>query len=183
MEQPSTSCASPLTSDDNNVKKEFKPPTLARLVFCPVCNNSFPADVIEEHADICSETRYKSPFVVNLIDDDINDNSDEDISNTDYDYFQGDNTEEVDLKASVRKFITELRPTNENENKINVRRMNAFADCQKFFSRSWNRNKKENKMIITFLGEAGVDTGGPLREFFSCEYCNFDYIQVIMTSK
>ena len=53
------------------------------------------------------------------------------------------------------------------ENKFRVRRKRCFDDFIEKANKSWFKPSKE--VIVTFIGEASVDTGGPRREFFTCE--------------
>ena len=51
--------------------------------------------------------------------------------------------------------------------RITVRWGFAFRDFHNFFSKSRNKQKQSHPYIVTFVGEAGIDTGGVSREFYS----------------
>ena len=74
------------------------------------------------------------------------------------------------MKEKIKDLIAGCRtPSQEYCCQIQVRRLHVFTDFKNFFNKKWNQKRKENKIVVTFVGEAGVDTGGPLRELFSCK--------------
>ena len=131
---------------------------------CPLCNQKFPASEIEQHADLCL-INSEDPFVG--IDE-------EDMlylgSDNDHDQYLNltEGTDGKDARGLIQLLINSCNcPKSESVCNFHVRRSYAFDDAFKFFKRPWNKEKKEEKLVVTFVGEAGVDTGGPLREFFS----------------
>ena len=50
---------------------------------------------------------------------------------------------------------------------LNIRRGHEFADFSNFFKKPWNKNKRGGTYRICYVGEAGIDSGGVSREFYS----------------
>ena len=85
-------------------------------------------------------------------------------------HLPGDNDVSVDTSDihDIRKRLKEMvnlmtAPKEEPLFRFNVRRSYVFADFLQVCSRKWNKPKKSSKMVVTFIGEAGIDTGGPLK--------------------
>ena len=157
---PSSSCS-----------KQVNPFFSRAQVRCPICNMKFAASDIEQHADFCLLS-HENPFI-DITDADspdaeifnANDGPNEEL----YLNITGSN-DETDVRKCIKQLIDSCPiPKNEPLCQFNVRRSSCFEDFLKFLKRSWNKGKKESRMIVSFMGEHGVDTGGPLREFFSCK--------------
>ena len=134
-------------------------------VGCPICSEKFPVSKIEAHADVCL-TNSQNPFMMQ--DKYMNTYSDTDSDIDEY-IDAGVPSETKEIKMSVMELINSCTfPNNESICQLTVRRSSAFEDANKYFKRLWNKRKKELQLVVSFVGEAGIDTGGPLREFFSC---------------
>ena len=139
-----------------------------RKVFCPVCNNKYSIDEIEFHVNNCLEKQNDNPFMVS-----------NDLEALDSESNKSESEEEDPiLTPSSRKCTEEIFSVLKNAEitdeiiHINVRRQYVFNDFRKCFNKKWNAKKKNSKYKITFVGEAGLDTGGLSREFYSG---NFNY--------
>ena len=139
------------------------------LATCPLCNKKFALSEIEAHADSCL-TRQQTPFITlqnsieipNFIIDDIDENENN--------YLNINNTQEIstntELVQSLKEKILTFQVQDGTIN-INVRRGHEFEDFSKYFKKTWNQSKIGKRIIFTYLGEAGVDTGGVSREVYT----------------
>ena len=165
--EPSTSTASQHSCSRN-------------LVACPTCHNAFPASEIELHADACAEEKYGSVdenqynSLMESFDDideientshverptiNIDDNNELPINN---DILTPDNHKEK-IKDAVY-LLNKNVP--DKQNKYHIRRKTISDDYVNTRERSkWM--KPENKIRVAFVGERGIDGGGPKREFLS----------------
>ena len=149
------------------------------LVNCPVCNKSFSSEAIEVHVDLCIEKTSSNPFIVRN-DDLVIFNSDDEVEEI---FLKHEGTLEKSQSELMKELINDCRQPNQlNICKLHVRRMHAFSDFMKFFSRNWNASKKEDMLAVTFIGEAGVDTGGPLKELFS-RMLHISFLRIIIFCK
>ena len=48
--------------EEPSCSRDFSSPSNGRKVFCPICNNAFSINTIEEHADLCLESKTKFFF-------------------------------------------------------------------------------------------------------------------------
>ena len=137
--------------------------TAEHKVYCPVCNKKFPILDIELHVDICLESK-RNPITIY------------DSENEEEDFEQIHDEVKDDLKPSLTKCcviksvgdIVRLKcKMSSEEVTLNIRTRFCFADFFKHFSKKWNHMKKDFVYKIMFVGEAGLDTGGVSREFYS----------------
>ena len=158
--QPSTSNA--------NQSSSRNPKTIK----CPTCRSAFPAEDIEAHADACAEEKFGS-FGENeyeLRKDlfDMNNHepptiiSDDEISNEKMVVLTPENHKSKILEALTK--LNTLVP--EQHNRYHIRRKTMFDDYVSARERcKWM--KPENKLKVSFIGEPGLDGGGPRREFLT----------------
>ena len=131
--------------------------------FCPICNNTFGINTIEEHPDLCLESKTKfflekhteSSDEGELLD--ITQNVSERKSNYDQNH----------LMLDIEKVLQDCEMDRENELQIPVRRGFCFADFLKAFRKLYNAKKKSYRYIMTFIRESGIVTGGVPRKFYS----------------
>ena len=72
-------------------------------------------------------------------------------------------SEELPVCTLLRKFSQSILPLDEEDkSRLVIRRKHLFVDAFHKFRGGIDLNKH---LSITFVGEAAVDTGGPLREF------------------
>ena len=76
-------------------------------VVYPICNKMFDVDVIMEHADMCSEARYNSPFVINEYSETVTQEEHE----CDNQYFQGNELSVMNVKEDVKSLIRDCLPS------------------------------------------------------------------------
>ena len=143
-------------------------------VACPVCQVKIPCYEIETHADMCAEKATALKSYAHLVEDITDDQFLEEMENemqqpsTDQTQVASDMTVKEYRKAIKEELSTRFdMENNENMCHMSVRRLHAWKDYVSFFSKPWNKKKATWPIIVTFLGEAAVDTGGPRREFFS----------------
>ena len=158
LEAPPSTSHQVVASSATNVKR-----TEAK-VHCPICNKKYCVSIIEEHASICLESR-ESPFMA--IDDSHNE---------DY-YVQEDFHQELEKDVAERsasecnhllsQVLKEADVDRSNDVQVHVRRGHALDDFKHFFRKPWNKKKQHCQYRITFIGEAGIDSGGLSREFYS----------------
>lgn len=131
---------------------------------CPICHLFFDKNSLNEHANMCADRISMTAY-----DELMSSVSDEEplYSATDAQEFN-DPTEfqtvEVTVKDAIKSLCVNI-DEDLKENRIDVRRKSAWKD----FCAIRNRRKfsLNAKLKIRFIGEAAIDTGGPLREFFS----------------
>ena len=128
---------------------------------CPICNKKFLFSILPEHADSCLKDK-QTPFIC------ISDSEEEnDICE---DYYNADDSSQLvnpeDLKNQLIKIIKTCQVDMEVI-QLNIRRKFEFSDFVKFFSKSWNVKRSRFAYRINYIGEAGIDTGGVSREFYT----------------
>ena len=130
-------------------------------LMCPVCGLKQPVDEIESHASECAEQKYTQ-----IIDEDDSDG--EEIPPKHLDLIQHEENIEThdDL---IERIQNALKPVNFGKTslKIRVRRNHCFMDFVQKFKNAWIRDRIGENLFIEYIGEVGVDEGGPKREFFS----------------
>ena len=138
-------------------------PVIERKVYCPICNNPFSVNTIEEHADLCLENKNKFFFERQP------ESSDEEksVSMVDEETEMRGHLGQPELVSAIYRQLQKCEMNEENELAINVRRGLCFKDFLKTFQKSWNIKRMRNKYSITFIGESEIDTGGVSREFYS----------------
>ena len=76
------------------------------------------------------------------------------------------------VKVDVKGFLqSKFKKQEISTHSLHVRRQNVFQDYINCAKKPWYKPGKLLK--VTFIGESAVDTGGPRREFFSCELFRF----------
>ena len=159
-----------------------------RKVRCPTCRYSFPPEDIEVHADGCAEEKFGS-FDENkyneLMMDSFDANNHGDIvchqepSAIVIDDDDGISNDELPLltpenhKSKIIDAVTKLNTlVPEQKNRYHIRRKTVFDDYVNTRERSkWM--EPENKLKVSFIGEPGLDGGGPRREFLTGTYCTY----------
>ena len=138
----------------------------SKKISCPICYQHFFPNVLEEHAGTCAEEKYDNLIVYDIDDDmDIDPNLDpnETVPCT-------ESNQEVSKEESLlqgEKVLEELK-TQQNSGRMEVfkcRRQCAWLDFISHVKKPWANC--HNNIVVTFLMESAVDTGGPKREFFA----------------
>ena len=126
-----------------------------RKVFCPICNIGFSTNTIEEHADLCLESKTKFFFEKHTESSDEGEVLDiaQNVSETKGNYDQNQ------LMLDIEKVLRKCKMDRENELQIHGRRGFCFADFLKTFRKPYNAKKKSYRYIVTFIGESTIDTG------------------------
>lgn len=157
----------------NQLVNDCQPTTSAcpvtALMRCPVCNLKFPLSDIEEHADICATAR-STPFL--CIPDETYIESEQEELEDDVLRSQADMSRNVENKSKLKHELVRVIKSGASMDltqhvTLTVRRGFTFRDFHNFFSKSWNKRKQNHPYTVTFIGEAGLDTGGVSREFYS----------------
>eukprot|EP00112_Aurelia_sp_Birch-Aquarium-sp1_P022692 Seg6490.2 transcript_id=Seg6490.2/GoldUCD/mRNA.D3Y31 product="hypothetical protein" protein_id=Seg6490.2/GoldUCD/D3Y31 len=129
------------------------------------------------HADICAEKATATKSYAHLVEDLTDDIFFEEMEQTNEmqqhstDQMQVDSDTDMSvkeyrkaIKEEVAVFATKYNvDSNDNMCHMNIRRLHAWKDYVSFFQKPWNKKKAAWPIIVTFLGEAAVDTGGPRR--------------------
>lgn len=159
-----------------------EPSCSRNVISCPTCHNAFPVSEIEQHADVCAEEKYGSVDenqYNNLMEsfDDIDEientsnvetptiyvDEDNEIPNDDIIAILGPDNHKEKINEAVYR-LNKLVP--DKQNKYHIRRKTIFDDYVNTRVRcKWM--KPENKIRVAFVGEMGIDGGGPKREFLS----------------
>lgn len=135
---------------------------------CPLCNKYFHKDVINQHANICADTRSEIAYE-NLISDIADEEwdlellpaRDEEPRNS---YEQSSSSSSANLKTVLTELASHI-DEEIKENRIDIRRKMAWKDFCAIRRRKVPNFRARFKII--FIGEPAVDTGGPKREFFT----------------
>ena len=92
--------------------------------FCPICNNAFSINPIEEHADLCLESKTKFFFEKHTESSDQGELLDiaQNVSEAKGNYYQNQ------LMLDIEKVLRDCEMDRENELQIHVRRGFCFAD-------------------------------------------------------
>lgn len=128
-------------------------------MLCPVCNKQYPVSSIEQHANACI-TRTESILIYDSEDENQN-------LNTGMEEEQTENPilKDEDVLIKIHSALRSAKISRNTDISIHVQRGHCFADFVSFFNKKWN--EPGCLYNITFIGEAGVDTGGVSREFYS----------------
>lgn len=145
-------------------ENQFKSTTESKLL-CPICNRKFPVSLIEGHANDCLSKSQKNCIVVY---DSTDECEPEEESHTSKNTMSDCSVTEEDINKQITLALQTLDVEKDKEHKIHVRRGQCFEDFTSFFKKKWNKPGCCYK--ITFIGEAGIDTGGLSREFYSGIY-------------
>ena len=146
----------------------------------PTCHNAFPPHEIELHADACAEEKYGSvdenqynSLMASFVDS--NQYEDENMfeapSVIDLDDASKSLNDDAIIpqnhKEKIKEAITRINYlVPDTQNRYHIRRKTIFNDYVSTRERSkWM--KPENKIKVTFVGESGIDVGGPKREFLT----------------
>jgi E3 ubiquitin-protein ligase HECW2 len=71
------------------------------------------------------------------------------------------------LRAFYKKLDSKGYATGPAKTKVSISRNNLLSDAfEKFMNQIPKKDLQRNKLFITFIGEEGLDYGGPSREFF-----------------
>lgn len=168
------------------IQSQVKSPAESLKVTCPICHSKVPSMEIEAHADRCAETAAASAEYANLISDitpypvlNAN-NDDEHMMDQHQRSLEFDATYTSILEGDVKNFKSVIKEDVSKLSReidetgclchLSIRRLQAWKDYVSFFKKPWNKYKASYPLIVTFLGEAAVDTGGPKREFFSGKF-------------
>ena len=132
-------------------------------VHCPICNQKFPIDEIDNHANGCLDQRS------NILHYDRSSSEEElqqVISQESEDFSM---KSRKDILLTIESVIKSSCVIDESADplKLNIRKNFGFEDFFHFFNKKWNCSKKNKLYEISFIGESGVDTGGLSREFYS----------------
>lgn len=133
-------------------------------VHCPICGKSFPQSFINYHANSCAEMQAQHQYnelMSDVIDSDLDLETDvfAEVPNSPKEIDNGESVHDL-VKRVANHVDAESKP-----NRIDVRRKFAWKDylmCRRRQGFATNA-----KLRVRFVGEPAVDTGGPLREFFS----------------
>ena len=149
--------------EEPSCSRDFFSPINGSKVLCPICNNAFSINTIEEHADLCLESKTKFFFEKHTESSDQGELLDiaQNVSEAKGNYYQNQ------LMLDIEKVLRDCEMDRENELQIHVRRGFCFADFLKTFRKPYNAKKKSYRYIVIFIGESGIDTGGVSREFYS----------------
>jgi len=159
-------------SEQENIMSIQQPSTssVEKYMYCPICNQRFPIGEIQEHADVCSEKQVYKCLVLQPKPD-LSSPSPEEADGDDAVMMIDVSREE--LAAVIKGFIKDLPQFDDIDDdqvlKIPVRRGFCFEDFRNYFDKKWNAKKKNMKYQLEFIGEAGVDTSGLSRDFYTGE--------------
>ena len=140
--------------EEPSCSRDFFGPSNGRKVFCPICNNAFSINTIEEHADLYLESKTKFFFEKHAESSDEGEVLDiaQNVSETKGNYDQNQ------LMLDIEKVLRDCQMDREDKLQIRVRRGFCFADFLKTFRKPYNA--KSYRYIVTLIGESGIDTGG-----------------------
>lgn len=155
-------------------------------VSCPICHRLFGKTQIAQHADMCAETETGFPSYESAYDNLFDDSNDlfrfdeEELLNPASSVFDPkDTTENIPSTSSTRMEDAKLIPlwssTLEKaaqtltlpQSRVEIRRKVAWQDFLALRKKPWF--EVTSSFNVKFVGELGVDGGGPKREFFSGE--------------
>ena len=131
-----------------------------KKVRCPVCAAFQPVEIIKEHAAFCAEQKF--PVILS---------SGEDFGDDDDGLPMATQSKETSSFSieSVKQLLNGCVPSKDSL-KLRVTRGSEFDSFVDRFSESWVQKKIGSDLVVHFVGEAGVDQGGPKREFFCGMY-------------
>ncbi|KAK3724043.1 hypothetical protein QZH41_000911, partial [Actinostola sp. cb2023] len=167
-DKPSTSGTCKLISDNASTSTSTCTNGNEPKMRCPICNVQLPMSQIEQHADACLTSR-ETHFLCMLDSIDVPDDDEDDKDQPEEQSSIPTDKEELTslLISAIRTASVDRSDAEVFELQINVRRGFAFADFKNHFNKSWNKKKWARPYRIKFIGEAGSDTGGVSREFYT----------------
>ncbi|KAL1277167.1 hypothetical protein QQF64_023840 [Cirrhinus molitorella] len=135
--------------------EEVKEETSESVLPCPICQLMFPVDSLEVHASLCVEqNQLESPDYSSVMDDDST-----------YEKMANSSSQKVLSLEDLLELIAS-RVNGDKKFHICVSRDNLLERGFK----QWQRQKKGNpvnQLKVTFIGEAGVDSGALRKEFLT----------------
>ena len=161
--------------DEDDFLKSFASSSKIFNIICPICGKSFPADVIENHADECAEEKKATNLLYSSISEELKTESNtiEIVS----DESDGNNNEQLKnilTPEMCRKKLLEISHavgTGPDSPTVSftVFRGACFSDFQKHFKKPWIQSKNHcARYEVQFAGESDpIDEGGPAREFYT----------------
>ena len=110
--------------EEPSCSRDFFSPSNGRKAFCPICNNVFSINTIEEHEDLCLESKTKFFFEKHTESSDQGELLDiaQNVSEAKGNYYQNQ------LMLDIEKVLRDCEMDRENELQIHVRRGFCFAD-------------------------------------------------------
>ena len=109
--------------EEPSSSREFFSPSNWRKNFCPICNNAFSINTIEEHADLCLESKTKFFFEKRTESSDEGESLDiAHVSET------KENYDQHELMLDIEKVLRDCEMDGENKLQIHIRRGFCFAD-------------------------------------------------------
>ena len=149
------------TFENNEVPVAQLPLQVAKSVSCPVCLQYFDVNDIEMHASQCADDKY--PLILIEDEDSLGNVENKDLAST------NSIQEPLELFSldKLKTLISECKIKEDTAIKLRVKRGCEFDSFLSKFQQKWVREKIGYNLIVQFVGEAGIDQGGPKREFFS----------------
>ena len=148
-----------------------------RSLDCPICFKTFPYDSIENHATLCA-SKFDTGFDLIISDDELVELVDDELEDT-FPYTDGEvvapSVEIKDIVLDIKDVIMKLKGNNVKQRWLKIRRKKCWDDYINYLKKDWMKNCDD--YLVEFIGEAGVDTGGPKREFFSGNLHVFYFIR------
>ena len=151
----------------SNDINQFK--TVESKLLCPICNKKFPVSIIESHANECLARSQNHCIIVYDSPDECETDKIEHTEPVAKNNFAS----EEEITNQITSALKSLSIDKNKTHQIHVRRGQCFIDFTSFFKKKWNKPGCFYK--ITFIGEAGIDTGGLSREFYSGISYNISY--------
>ena len=110
--------------EEPSSSREFFSPSNWRKNFCPICNNAFSINTIEEHADLCLESKTKFFFEKHTESSDEGELLDiaQNVSETKGNYDQNQ------LMLDIEKVLRDCAMDHENKLQIHIRRRFCFVN-------------------------------------------------------
>ena len=157
-------CSSKKNSDSDVKIKNIT--ATERSLPCPICKQQFAVSLIEDHAQSCAEQKFDLIMYSSSSDE-------EDIGNKTLPYI--DEHIEVSEQDAIIKRNEILENIIVTQKMANVevfkcRRACVWKDFISHRKKSWSH--VNNNLMVTFVKESAVDSGGPKREFFSGKVYN-----------
>ena len=105
-------------------------------VLCPICNQKFSISYIQEHADICLESRQKNAYIVSDASDTDDNEEKTDLANSSIYHEDIGYSTRDDLKSKLLYIVSTKCSINDNEHlQLNIRRGHCFEEFRKYFSK------------------------------------------------
>eukprot|EP00794_Sanderia_malayensis_P020690 gene20690-22727_t len=132
---------------------------------CPVCNRKFIISMIEEHVDACLQSK-ETPFIAVQSSEEEADSFSGKEAEISQDPCEGQ-ISSSECKELLVQAVKACHYKMGIDVTLNIRRGHEFSDFTKFFKKPWNAEKQGGTYRICYIGEAGIDSGGVSREFYS----------------